>query len=42
MKIKLEYFKWLKNKPVITRFEGTMKEFESLLKKGYVVPGGKK
>jgi len=28
MKIKLEYYKWLNNKPAITEFEGTEKELK--------------
>jgi len=38
MKIKIEHFKWFDNKPLITEFEGTIEEFEMLLKKGYVIP----
>lgn len=38
MKIKLEYFKWFDNKPLITEFEGTKKEFEMLFNKGYIIP----
>ena len=33
MKIKLEHFRWFKNKPIVTEFEGTYKEWETLLKK---------
>lgn len=38
MKIKIEYFKWLDNKPIITEFEGTKEEFNMLLKIGYIIP----
>ena len=31
MKIKLEYFKWMENKPVMTEFEGTLEEFKKVM-----------
>ena len=34
MKIKIEYFKWFNNKPLLTEFEGTENELKNLLKIG--------
>jgi len=37
MRLRIEYFKWVDNKPLVTEFEGTIEEFQMLLNKGYII-----